>query len=79
MTLMSLLGLLCANMNKDLVANRSLAIRINMAILDIYRYDNELRTEYQIQCEPSELAYFNMIHLNIQGPEDCQDEEGHNR
>ena len=43
------------------------------------RYDNQLRVEYLVQCEPDELAFFNMTHLNIQGPEDCQDEHENNR
>ena len=38
------------------------------------RYDNQLRVEYRVQCEPDELAFFNMTYLNIQGQEDCKDE-----
>ena len=29
-----------------------------------------------MQCEPDELAFFNMTYLDIQGQEDCIDEEG---
>ena len=43
------------------------------------RYDNQLRVEYLVQCEPDELAFFNMTHPNIQGPEDCKDEHENNR
>lgn len=42
-------------------------------------YDNQLRIEYQVQCKSDELALFNMTDLDIQGPEDCQDDMGNNR
>ena len=44
-----------------------------------YRYKNELRVEYKVQCQPDELAFFNITYLNIQGPEDCQDDDGFDR
>lgn len=42
-------------------------------------YTNQLRIEYLVQCKSDEMALFNMTDLNIQGPENCQDDMGNNR
>jgi hypothetical protein len=39
-------------------------------------YDNQLRTEYLVQCNPDELAFFNITAIDMQGAEDCQDNNG---
>ena len=44
-----------------------------------HRYDNQLRTEYRIQCQEGELAFFNVTELELQGEQDCQDDEGNFR
>lgn len=39
-------------------------------------YDNQLRTEYLVQCEADEMAFFNVTFLSLQGEEDCVDSDG---
>ena len=29
-----------------------------------------------MQCESDEMAFFNVTDLDLQGPEDCEDEDG---
>ena len=48
-------------------------------VILLYRYDNQIRTEYLVQCTSDELAFFNVTTLNMQGSEDCQDEDGNFR
>ena len=44
-----------------------------------YRYDNQLLVEYRVRCAEGQLAYFNITALDMQGMDDCKDDEGHNK
>ena len=51
----------------------------SLSNVHLHRYDNNLLVEYHVECESDELVFINMTHLNLQGPEDCQDEDGNDR
>ena len=44
-----------------------------------YRYDNQLLVEYRVRCAENQLAYFNITALNMQGIDDCKDDDGNKR
>ena len=51
---------------------------LNFLAYMIYRYDNELLVEYNIQCDEDQLAYPFIVDLDIQGP-DCTDGDGNKK
>ena len=59
-------------------------ICIDLLFGDVYivythSYDNQLRTEYLVECEEEGTAFFNVTTLDLQGAEDCEDENGNFR
>ena len=44
-----------------------------------YSYDDQLRIEYIVGCDEEEMAFFNVTTLDLQGAEDCEDENGNFR
>ena len=44
-----------------------------------FSYDDQLLVQFNIDCGEGNLAYFNITSLNIQGPEDCEDQDGNKR
>lgn len=42
-------------------------------------YDNQLLVEYNVECKPDQLAFFNVTFLDIEGEENCRDDKGNQK
>ena len=53
----------------------------DFAVLSLWpcSYDNQLLMEYNVQCESGQLAFFNVTDIEIEGDQNCRDEDGNPR
>ena len=52
---------------------------IHYTISFISSYDNQLLVEYNVECKPDQLAFFNVTFLDIEGEENCRDDKGNQK